>query len=490
MAIISTLPSAQSDIQRMRHFYKSMGQINQYNHSHAVYTKATRFNIIDEGIIRDEGKDPSLRINHLLRRRLAFLHVVDSGKIKDFPGLLPRGIADDALLQELDVFEKLTALERRGAPKSEFLALLNNGRRPLAPLIKIPDCSLTHDTEEQLAGFIANGVPSIIRQYESVGEARLAMKLDLKAAEKLWAPLAGFYGYQELSGDIFQQSYRVNHPEIHDRVIANMADPVTNERIARTYHLAKVAARMVARALESYGVEAEVPVRKVKHPGKQMEKAYRFLLQDYEATPIDSRLCRSEFVTSRVSSFDFGRFNDMVAVRAIISRFNGMGIDQLIKDSGHAVEPGVENRQFDLNEIGRLLDVIRIPALKIAVKAIADVLTSLSILHPEPMGSFACGVEYKKKPNGYHGFHFDIRAQGKGGAILVPFEFQLRTSEWHYISERGGAAHFLLKGGDESGPIDGELIETLGNGYHDLLYGPDPSMPPSSRICPPCGKSG
>jgi hypothetical protein len=489
MAIISSLPSARSDIQKVRHLYRNHDALNPYAHTHSVYQKAVRFGIIDEGIIRDEGKDPSLRLNHLLRRRLALLHVLDSGKVQGRVGVLPRGFADDSLMEELDVFERLTSLERRGAPKSEFLALLNNGKRPLAPLIKIPDCSLTHDTEEALAGFIVNGKPSIIRQYPSTDEAKLAMQLDLKAAEKLWAPLAGFYGYQELSGDIFQQSYKVNHPDIHALVFANMSDPLTRERIARTQMVAKEASRVIAKSMEAYGFESEVPLRKLKHMGKQMEKAYRFLLQDYDSTPCEGRLGRNEFVTSHIADFDFDRFNDVVAVRAIISRFRNAEIDKLIKEAGHAVEPGIENLQFDLAHINRLLGSIRVPALRIAVKIIADALTSLPFVHPESLGEYSCSVEYKKKTNGYHGFHFDTKALGEDGISLVPFEIQLRTTEWHYISERGGAAHFLLKGGDESGPIDGELIETLGNGYHDLLYGHDSSSPPSKccSISPPSG---
>ncbi|MFH0884109.1 MAG: hypothetical protein V1861_00180 [Candidatus Micrarchaeota archaeon] len=481
MVIISSLPSAQSDIQRVRHFFERHNALNPYNHSHAVYKKAVRFGIIDEDIIRNQGMEPSLRTNHLLRRRLALLHAVDSSQVHGKTGILPSGIADDSLMEELDVFERLTTLERRGAPKSDFLALLNNGKRPLAPLIKIPDCSLTHDTEEALAGFIANGQPSIIRQYSSIDDAKLAMQLDLKAAERLWAPLAGFYGYQELSGDIFQQSYKVNHPDIYALIFANMSDPHTRDRVARTQMLAKEAARVIARSMEGYGFKADVPLRKVKHMGKQMEKAYRFLLQDYENTPREGRLGRNEFVTSRISKFDFDRFNDLVAVRAVISRFRGAEIDKLIRDSGYAVEPGIENRQFDLSHVRHLLDSIHVPALKIAVKIIADMLTSLAFLHPESLGEYACSVEYKKKSNGYQGFHFDTKALGEDGISLVPFEIQLRTTEWHYISESGGAAHFLLKGCDESGPIDGELIETLGHGYHDLLYGHDLSSPPSGR---------
>lgn len=483
MALSPQMPSAQSDIQRARHFFARQGAQNPYDHSHAVYQKAVRFGIIDEGIIRDESKDMSLRMNHLLRRRLALIHVLDSSKVHGNSGALPRCFASDQLLEELDVFEKLTALERRGAPKSEFLALLNNGKRPLAPLIKIPDCSLTHDTEDALSGFIVNGTKSLVRQYPSQAEARLAMQLDLKAAEKIWAPFASFYGFQELSGDIFLQSYRVNHPEVYALVMANMSDPLNRDRIAHTQAIAKEVARVISRMLESYGFQAEVPVRKLKHFGKQMEKTYRFLSDDYAKLPRESRHGLSEFVTSHVASFDFDRFNDLVAARAIVSRFRGQGIDQLIKGCGQAVEAGVENNTFDISQMPQILDAIQVPALRLAVKVISDALTTLPLLYPAEFGEFSCQVEFKKKANGYHGFHFDTKALGENGFTLVPFEIQMRTTEWHYISERGGAAHYLYKGGDDNGPVDGELIETLGKGYHDLLYGSgsSSSSPPAIK---------
>ncbi len=465
MAIRSTLPIAQSDVQHVRSFYKRQDSLNQYTHCHDVYKKAARFGIIDEGIIRSPNADYALRQSHLLRRRLALLHVVDSNKLQHVASMLPPHMIDDALMEELHVYGELTLLERRGAPKSEFLALLNNGKRPLAPLIKIPDCSLTHDTEDQLAGFIANGRPSVIRQYSSLQDAQEAMRLDLKAAEKIWAPLAGFYGYQELKGDIFEQSYRVNHPEVYDSVLANLSDLGTIERLQATQSLVREAARTIAGILRSYGFSVDVPLRAIKHPGNQMEKLRRILKEDYGRLPETGRMHFEGFVRKHAASFNFDRFNDLVAVRAIVDTLRGQSIDKSIRDSVHAVEPEMVGVQVDLDGIKPLLDAIRIPALKVAVKAVADILLSLRMLHPSLLSESECLVEFKRKDNGYRSFHFDMHATGDYAKLTVPFEFQLRTSEWHYISERGGAAHYLLKGGG-----DPELIDILGNGYHDLLY--------------------
>jgi hypothetical protein len=485
MAIKMSLPIAQSDVQHVRAFYKRQNSLNQYRHCHDVYKKAVRFGIIDEGIIRCQEADAPLRQSHLLRRRLALLHVVDSSQLGRVAGMLPAHMVDDALMEELHVYGELTLLERRGAPKPDFLALLNNGKRPLAPLIKIPDCSLTHDTEDELAGFISTGHPSIIRQYSSVRDAREAMRLDLKAAEKIWAPLAGFYGYQELKGDIFEQSYRVNHPEVYASVVANLADELTQERLRTTQPIVREAARIIAGMLRSYGFTAEVPLRELKHRGNQMEKARRILKEDYGHLPEEGRPHLEEFVRRNAGAFNFDRFNDLVAVRAIVDSFRGFSIDRILRDSVHAVEPEMVGVPVDLGRIKTLLESIRVPSLRLAVKAVADSLLSLRLIYPDLLGESECLVEYKRKDNGYRSFHFDMRATGPYGRKTVPFEFQLRTSEWHYISERGGAAHYLLKGGG-----DPELIDILGNGYHDLLYSSEGNGPGSRNGGPDGGQPG
>ncbi len=465
MAGPASLPKAQSDIQLARNFYRRMGRPNQYIHCHDVYKKAARAGIIDEGIIRDESADGALRQSHLMRRRLALLHVIDFDKVSQFPGILPGKLVDDALMEEIDVFGRLTRLERRGAPKTDYLELLNNGKRPLATLIKIPDWSLTHDTEDRLGGFIVTDTPSIIREYSSVEDARLAMRLDFRVAENLWAPLAGFFGYQELSGDIFEQSYRINHPLTYRRVVSQMADPEYLAMIARTQIIAREASRLVSGSLGNYGLNAITSVRKLKHRGKQMEKLNRLLKEEHDGIPPGARPGFEEFLLDKIRGFDYGRFNDIVAVRTVLYHHRNQPIDDIVRAAGAAVEPGMENRPVGLERIGELLGAIRALPLKMAVKSVGDVLTSLPLMNPELLGEYVCAVEYKRKPNGYQGFHFDIRATGRGGSLIVPFEMQLRTDEWHYISERGGAAHYLYKG-----ECDSELIETLGNGYHDLLY--------------------
>jgi hypothetical protein len=471
------LPSAQSDIQRARNFYLRHDALTPYVHCHDVYRTAVRFGIIDEGIIRDRRAEEPLRQSHMLRRRLALMHALDSKAVGRTPGIMPKGFADERLLEELDIFEKLTALARRGAPRDEFLALLNVERRPLAPLIIIPDCALTHDTEDALDGFIAGGRPSIIRQYASMEDARQSMRIDLRAAERIWAPLAGFYGFQELSGDIFQQSYRVNHPDIYDVVMAMQGDEGFREKLGRTQAIARSVAHIIAKTFEAYGISAEVPLRKIKHPGKQMEKIRRILIADYDEFSGLKKPPLSEFMTARIPTFDFTRFQDLVAVRAVISSFGGRDIDVLVRDSGPAVEQGAENKTFDLSGIGDLLSAIRAPALKLAVKIVADVFASLPLLHPESVSRLSCNVEFKRKANGYQAIHFDSAVEGPGARHFLPFELQMRTAEWHYLSERGGSAHYFYKDSADN-PIDHELITALGEAYSNMLKSPpSPSSP-------------
>ena len=471
------LPSARSDVQSIRAFYMRNGAENPYRHAHQVYRKAARYGIIDEGLIRDPRASAELRRSHVLLRRLALFHVLDSERIRENPNVLPLGCSDERLIRELEIFDLLTDLERRGAYREEYFELLGGKVLALAPLIKIPDCSLTHDTEDQLSGFIADGRPSLIRQYASHEEAIGTMRTDLKAAEKLWAPLAGFYGFQELAGDIFLQSYRVNHPEIYERVTREIVEHHFYEQLLRTQALTMRLSKILAGQLANYGFDATVSVRKNKHPGKMMEKMERIIRKDYEKLePEDRPRSSVAYLLSRVPGFDLRLFSDLVAVRVVADSYQGRSIDDAIKGGGGVVESGAQNDAVPLHRLSHLLDAIRSPALKVAARLIGDALEMLGFTSPEMTSSSYCDIEYVCKENGYCGFHFDFKA-GSASAPILPFEIQLRTTEWDFISQHGGAAHYLYKGEG----CDPELIENLGNSYRSIIAPPEPAR--KSRNC-------
>lgn len=488
------LPSAQSDIQSMRHFYQRIGKMQQNKHSHEVYRKAADTGIVEEDIIRDKKEDPERRLANLTLRRLALAHSVDYASLGSADIALPPALRDERVLKGLEDFSKLTELERSGAPIEAYSSVLNNGKRSLALLIKLADYAVTHDTENQLEGFIDDGKPSLIRRYSSVDEAHRAMKMDAVAGERLYAPVAELFGYPHLAGDIFLHSFRVNHPEIYGHVLSSMQDPLTKLRMAETKRLGAEFAKVIGGVLRSYGFDAEVTIRKEKHDGKKMNKVLRLLKEDFDRTEEGKKLLAKvddakrdtgdggamrlralseaysasleQYVRKTVSSFDFERFNDWVAVRAVIHRFRGRSIDEQIEEAG-AQEGGFRNGRAEgigLDQVGRLLDEINAGPLRIAVRCVSNAIMSLGDLYGDMLGRTDSKALYYNKPNGYRAFHFDSRPDGKGSSRILPFEIQLKTARWHAIAEHGEAAHHFYLGGDKG------FVDMIANAYHDLIH--------------------
>ncbi|UOF93989.1 MAG: bifunctional (p)ppGpp synthetase/guanosine-3',5'-bis(diphosphate) 3'-pyrophosphohydrolase [Bordetella sp.] len=88
-------------------------------------------------------------------------------------------------------------------------------------------------------------------------------------------------------------------------------------------------------------------------------------------------------------------------------------------------------------------EVLDIYGLRIIVKTIPECYLALGTLHqlyrPVP-GKFKDYIAIPKT-NGYQSLHTTLV-----GPYGIPIEFQLRTSEMHYIAEEGVASHWLYKG--------------------------------------------
>ena len=479
-------PPAQSDIQSARHFYNRIGYPSQYHHGHEVYSKAAKVGIIEEDVVRNRRETSERRWVNVDLRRLSLGHSLDDGKLADASGELPAPFRCERFLENNACYGMLTRLERDGASKDEFARILNNGQRPLALLIKLADYAVTHDGEDKLDGFIKNGRPSLIRQYDSLEEARATMKLDAKTAERLYGPIAELFGYPGLAGDIYLHAFRINHPEIYSHVLATMMDHSMMTRMATTQRLVGEFASVVTQVLRAYGFEADVTLRREKHDGKKMKKMLSCLSDDYASSPSREVLSFEEYVRSTYESFNFERFNDWVAVRVIIRKFRGQDIDELVNNAPEPVERGEGNGRtagIDISRIGDLLKRIHVGPLALAVKCMADAISSLTPVHRDALGEAETNVIYYEKKNGYRAFHFDTKS-GTAGNKVLPFELQLKTAEWHNVAEHGKAAHYYYLGGDN------EFVDLIRTAYHDIIHPPEPKSrpfngaPPSRRSSP------
>ena len=440
MVKLRTLPPAQSDIQSMRHFYSRIRALPQYDHCHEVYAKGAKVSIIEEDIVRDRLETPERRWANVALRRLALCHVLDPEEIRQTSISLPSALRDDRVIEELEIFGRLSELERTGAPTSAYASVLNNGQPPLALLVKLADYAVTHQNEAQLVNFVSSGRRSLIRQYASVDEAQMVMKMDAKAGERIYAPIAELFGYPELAGDIFQHAFRINHPEIHEHVLGTMQDETMMARLARTQLLVSELAKVINNVLKACGFEAEVTVRKYKHDGKKMSKTLRHLTRDYEKSADRLHMSLDEYVRQNVRSFDFERFNDWVAVRAVVSMFKGRDVDALPYDEQKRV-------------------------LELGLSCINNALDMLRLAYKDLVGELIAKPQFWNKENGYRSHHIDVHSVRKDSVIgLLPFEVQLRTAEWHEVAEHGKAGHYYYIGGEPA------FVDMIVRTYHDILF--------------------
>jgi hypothetical protein len=474
-------------VQEIHNYYDRIGHPKQYEHAREVVQLAKKVGIIETDIIGKRGEDPKREWANVFLFDQGYGHPLDNDKLRTTKVRLPAAFDNEYFQYNNDIFAKLTALERIGATPSEFEKLLNGGQKPLALLIKLPDFAVTHDGEDKLEGFIANGKESVIRQYASMEEARLAMKMDAIVGEKYYGPIAELFGYPLLAGNIFLHSFRVNHPEIYNHILTTMNDPLMKERMAKTQHLVLELSKVLNSVMKSYGFEAEVQMRREKHDGKKMRKMLATIQDDYRKSEYSQTMSTEEYIKRSISSFDFERFNDWVAVRVVLHRFRGRSMNELISEVPEAVENGTENgrgRGVDLAQVGQLLDSIKVAPLRLAVKCVSDTITSLGGLFGDVLGNSVSDAVYYEKKNGYRAFHFDTRPVKSGPNSVLPFEVQLKTPEWHNIAENGLAAHYYYIGGDN------QFVDMIRGAYNDIIHPPEPKSrpnngaPPSRRSSP------
>jgi len=427
----------QSNIQSFRSFYAKHDSLALYEHASHVLKRAQEHRIVEKDIIENPGRS-TYRAH--LNSRLAVTMLAHPIKTEALnSGIeLPDALADDEAKRELITYNALNDLNRRGAPLSEYIPLLNNGPAPLATLVMVADYAVTHSQDTDLENYInPNGHP-IFRMYSSRKEALELLRMDAKSGEKLWAPIAELLGHPPLAGDILEHAYEVNYPDIHSFVNEKLRNDEMQEKLDITRSIAKSLARRLNKSVKGAGFDVEVIPRLEKHVGKIMRKVRKKMQKFYDKREgEDEHLDLDEFIERHLHKFDLLKLHDLVALRVIVNKFGGREIDKMDeKDKKLAIE--------------------------MAVGYIESNITALRLTSDS---EFAYDIEYVKKESGYEAVHID--AQPVNGTNSVRFEVQLRTTKQHWIAEEGGAAHWMYIGGDSE---FGRIMKQL---YHDIIYTPN-----------------
>ncbi len=425
----------QSSVQRARNFYKKIDALPQYEHCKDVLDKARRHNIIEGSIIKNHGKDPDRAWKNSRLAVTALYHILDYKKMDPSRMVLPDELMDEETRREIETFGKLTELERKGASLSEYVPLLNNGNAPLAILVKLADYAVTHNGDTHLESFISKEDHPLFRMYTSKAEAERLLKMDARAGELIYAPVAELFGHPGLAGSILKHAFSVNHSDIYEAVMEKVKNVEVEERLELTRTIVRELAKRIKYTLKGAGFnDVEVFRRFEKHEGKIMRKVRRKLAEKYSETEESHMMSLEKYISENIEGFDIASLNDLVALRVVVNRLGKKEIDKM-----------EENEKQAALRIARSL-----------ITANLDALESIS------GNKYSYEIEDWDKKSGYRATHFDSYPVGESRTLR--FETQLRTLRDHWIAEEGGAAHWIYIGGDS------EFGRILKEVYHNIIH--------------------
>jgi len=414
-------------------------------HVREVREKSKAVKVVENDVIEAPGKDMHRAwVNSILLDIINY-HVVKHEVLETLadagtpvmPGVgvvTSPAFKDERLVKELEIFGKLTELDRKGAELSEYVPLLNNGDAPLALLAKIVDYAVTHCDGEHLEDVISPVGHPLFRMFTSKEEAFASLSRESKSGEMVYAPLAELFGHPSLAGDILMHAFKVNHTDIHDYVIETLEEPEVKEKLGFTRSVVSNLKKGISSGLAKCGFKGEVQPRMKKHEGKIMRKIRRRLSEQYMESPESAEIPLKDYISKMLPSYDLTVLNDLVALRVVLRDFAGRKIDEM---------PDNE-KQYAINVA---LDVIR---------------KNLEGLNAAIGRHYVYNHEFWNKANGYRSHHFDVRPDN--GLSATRFEIQLRTEEWHEISEHGRAAHYYYIGGDS------EFVKMVKDSYKDKIH--------------------
>ncbi len=440
-------PRLQSSVPRARNFYKKINALPLYEHCHDVLDKAREVRIIEGGVIKNPGKNlGGAWVNSIIAETTLY-HIVDYRKLNGGKFKLPDALENKEVRKEIETFGKLTELERRGASLSEYVPLLNNGEAPLAILVKLADYAVTHNGDKHLESFISKDGHPLFRMYSSKAEADHLLKMDARAGEMIYAPIAELFGHPGLAGSILKHAFHVNHPDIYEAVMEKLRAAEVQERVALTRALVRELAKRIKHTLKGAGFDVDVVRRFEKHDGKVMRKVRRKLAEEYSDSEESHTMSLEGYISGNIEEFDITSLNDLVALRIIIKRLGKKEIDKM-----------EENER------------------RLAMRIAHDLITSnLNALESISGNRYEYEIDKWNKKSGYRATHFDSYPVVKG--TTLKFETQLKTLRDHWIAEEGGAAHWMYIGGaSEFGKVLKEVYLSIIHKHNEKDRKADPQL--------------
>lgn len=431
-----------SSVISARNFFKKYHQLPLYEHGRSVLRLALKTRLVDKNVVNnlednvESGREREFNcvLTHLLLYHT--LELQNAGKSKV---AIPKVIEDSLILSsELKNFSYITHLVRSGASASDLVAAVNQNNPPLALPAIIVDMAQRHMSESKTHLFIKSDHDPIFRFYSSEKEAEAALRNSAKMGELLFAQIAELFGYPSLAGEIFLQSYSINHPYIFEVIMQHNKNPEVAKRADATLKIVRTLRNILNNALERMDIDFQIQLREKKNLGKQMKKlAFRLREKDPEAIIIgevdtEKQIEKQKKIMKDISLIDF--FNDFIALRIIVNKVGDKPITELDEERKKGV-----------------IDAIKDLA--------AQMVKTLSSIH-------SCGSLSNEKfydtPRGYKSWHIDVDPQNDS---FLKYEIQVRSRDWHDIAEHGEAAHYLYLNGYDNN----DFIKKISAAYHSIL---------------------
>jgi ppGpp synthetase/RelA/SpoT-type nucleotidyltranferase len=391
--------------------YKSFGAEKAFPHVLRVLDSAERHNMLEFDKVEDpRGSDDPKDLNHKLATLVA-IHPFKRSKAnkKTFPS--EDFERSELVVEGFNVFDALRENDLGAQDGKAYGRLLE--KPTLGLLARMVDLTQYGKdglaSEEEFSGLD----PSVFYVFDKV-KSRSEYELVGMAAKNVYSPLADLFGYRNLAGDLYEIYYYHVDRSMHEKVMLSL--DMLRTHIELTNLLKDAAICMLRKELDEAGYKYGLKVRGSKHPGKVMEKADRYSRHTWQS------------VQDVVSEL-----HDLAAFTVILHSRNGKLISQ--------------NDVAEFERVARMIVRITSSLAPLRRGLKDDSIYTDMVRHP--------------KTNGYQSYHVDMVFEDHS---LVGMEAIVRNGRMDEYAERGGAAHFLYKGGTG-------LAMQIANTYRHVIRG-------------------
>ncbi len=483
-------------------FEKQMSVPGAYQHGKDVLDKMDAVGLFEPSTLSiGQDASDSDHVRAVANGTLAATALFHTLSVDKIVAALKKGHVLPSLLSERELQSAMTGFdlhrELDTAERFDRVTFLEFATDPtnLGLLVRIADLAQTHIDVGSVSHLSAQfgGTPiqkALFYDYGSESSEALLVRLRRAAWVGRWAyaPLSEALGYPQLAGDLFGHYFDAFHPALKVSLRRFQAHPRHDHLLQQTQRFVNDFIRkIIISTLQTHGIEVEIHMRPVKHEGKLLGKAERYIRKEFNHSAVDCSTTDrqfdsldlsgfkrenlwwfsnafSQFVASKAEYYPWESFHDTVALQVVIKSVNGKPLDEFLLGDGNQAIITDPHYRAKLKEFLTLVgDYVKSSVM-------------LQLYHLKHAGK-ECKDDPYDKPNGYLAVQYDFFRRGVTieDMTLFPFEIQMHGETIYRWLNQGGAAHFRYLGGEselaaaaresiERGALASLRSGSLGNG--------------------------